>query len=400
MSTPLLTEAQALAPMAVALRRQIHAYPELGLELPRTQEVIVDALARLPLRVTTGNDCTSVVAVLEGEQPGPTVLLRGDMDALPLPEQNGLPFASEVDGAMHACGHDAHVAMLVGAAHVLADHRAELAGRVLFMFQPGEEGHAGARVMLREGLLDGPDSPAAAFALHTTPTMRAGVVGCRRGPLMAATNTLRIRVVGRGGHASMPHDAVDPITVAAEIVTALQSFVTRRVNAFDPAVVTVAKFTAGTAVNVIPEDALIEGTIRTFSDKTRTDVVDGIVRLAQGIAGAHGCAAEVDLARGYPVTINNDSMADYLLSAACRVLGDDATRTMPTPVMGAEDFSFVLHKVPGAMAFLGTRPDGVDGPVAPNHSNKMLLNEDALAAGIAVHATAALGFAAAAESAG
>ncbi|HVE94500.1 MAG TPA: M20 family metallopeptidase [Acidimicrobiales bacterium] len=398
MTATLLSEAQALGPLAVDLRRRIHAHPELGLDLPRTQEVIVDALAGLPLRVTTGSACTSVIAVLEGERPGPTVLLRGDMDALPLPEQNGLPFASEIDGAMHACGHDAHVAMLVGAAQLLVDHRVELSGRVLFMFQPGEEGHAGARVMLREGLLDGPDAPVAAFALHTTPTMRAGLVGCRGGALMAATNTLRIRVVGRGGHASMPHDAVDPIPVAAEIVTALQNFVTRRVNAFDPAVVTIAKFTAGTAVNVIPEDAVLEGTIRTFSEKTRADVVDGVARLAEGIAGAHGCTAEVALDPGYPVTVNDDTMADYLLSSAASVLGDDATRVMPSPVMGAEDFSFVLHKVPGAMAFLGTRPDRVDGPIAPNHSNKMLLNEDALAAGIAVHARAALGLAAALDA--
>jgi amidohydrolase len=390
-----LTEAVAQLDDAVELRRRIHQHPELGLELPRTQAAVLEALDGLALRTSTGSGTTSVVAILDGDEPGPTVLLRGDMDALPMPEDTGLDFASKVDGAMHACGHDAHTAMLVGAARVLAGRRGKLRGRVAFMFQPGEEGHHGARVMLHEGLLaavtEGAEPVSMAFAIHQTPNIPSGMVGTRRGPLLASTDELEITVRGRGGHASMPHFTADPIPVACEIVTALQTMVTRRVDAFDPAVLTIAKLRAGTTTNVIPETAAMWGTIRTVSERTRASVLADVRRVADGIAAAHGAAAEIELEEGYPVTVNHDDAADFALDTAARILGDEATVTMPSPVMGGEDWSYVLQEVPGAMAFLGTRPPGMHPrDVAPNHSNRMVIDETAMVPGIATYAAVAL----------
>ncbi|HET7342586.1 MAG TPA: M20 family metallopeptidase [Methylomirabilota bacterium] len=387
-SSGLLEEAAALLDDTIALRRRIHRHPEIGLDLPRTQRAILDALAGLPLAIRTGRRTTSVIATLEGARPGPTVLLRADMDALPMKEDTGLPFASEVEGAMHACGHDSHVAMLVGAARLLAARRVTLTGRVLFMFQPGEEGYHGARVMLEEGLLDDGARPTAAFGLHIGARHAAGVIATRPGPLMASGDTLQVTVRGQGGHASAPHDCQDPIPVACEIVQALQTLVTRRVNAFDPAIVTIAKIEAGTTRNVIPETASMLGTIRTVSEKTRTGVLEAVTRLAEGIAAAHGLTAAVQLTRGYPVTENDTAMAARVLRVATALLGPERVQQMESPIMGSEDFSYVLQRVPGAFAFLGTRPDS--GPAHPNHSNRMILNEAALPAGIAMHAAFAL----------
>ena len=388
-------EARQLLAGAVDLRRRLHQRPELGLELPATQEAVLEVLEDLPLVVHVGASTTSVLAILEGGAgPGPTILLRGDMDALPMPEDTGADFASEVEGAMHACGHDSHVAMLAAAARLLAGRRDDLAGRVAFMFQPGEEGHHGARIMLEDGLLDqaaaGAEPVSLAFALHQTPTIASGVVASRGEALLAASDTLRVVVRGRGGHASAPHQAADPIPIACEVVTALQALVTRRVDVFDPAVITIARITAGTTSNVIPEEAELYGTVRTVSDRTRREVHDAVRRLAEGIAGAHGAEARVELETGFPVTLNNVDAAQFALDTAGLLLGPGSVRRLPAPIMGSEDWSYVLQRVPGAMAFLGTRPPGIEGPVAPNHSNRMVLDEEAMAAGIAVHAGVAL----------
>ena len=389
----ILDASRQLLDDAVALRRRLHREPELGLELPRTQAAVLEAIDGLPLSVSTGTTTSSVVALLDGDEPGPTVLLRGDMDALPLPEDTGLDYASTVDGAMHACGHDAHVAMLAGAARLLAERRGSFAGRVAFMFQPGEEGFAGARLMLEEGLLEhvasGGSPVSMAFAVHQTPTIPSGVIATRGRSLLASADSLLVTVRGRGGHASMPHQALDPIPIACEIVMALQSMVTRRVDAFDPAVVTVARIQSGTTSNVIPESAELFGTIRTVSSKTRAAVLGEVKRLAEGIAAAHGAEAAVELVEGYPVTVNDPDAAGFVLDTAAELLGEQATITMPNPVMGAEDWSYVLEEVPGAMAFLGTKPGG-SGTVAPNHSNRMVLDESAMAVGIATYAAVAL----------
>lgn len=389
MSTESVTEAAgAQLDDAVELRRRIHRHPELGLDNPRTQEAILDALDGLGLDVTTGTATTSVVATMDGGAPGPTLLLRADTDGLPMHEDTGLDHASTVDDAMHACGHDAHVAMLVGAARILHTRRGDLAGRVAFAFQPGEEGHHGAKVMLEEGLLDGDRAPSAAFAIHITPTIPTGWLATRPGPFMASADKLHITVTGRGGHASMPHQALDPIPVACEIVGAVQAMVTRAVDAFDPAVVTIAKIEAGTTNNVIPEVAHLTGTVRTVSEGTRSLVLDRLRRLAVGIADAHGAEATVDIEPGYPVTVNDDAFAAFTEVVAAEVAGADGALRMPTPVMGAEDFSYWLQRIPGAMTFLGASPG--PGPAAPNHSNRMVIDESAMATGIAMHTAVAL----------
>ena len=382
----------------VALRRTLHQWPELGNHLPITREQVLSSIEGLPLDLTLHTTTSGIAAMLDGGQPGPTVLLRGDMDALPMPEDTGLDFSSKVDGRMHACGHDTHTAMLVGAAKLLCARKADLPGRVLFMFQPGEEGDAGARFMLEEGLLDvtdradGSASPVTgAFAFHITSALPAGWVATKRGPAMASADTLLITVTGRGGHASEPYRALDPIPVACEIVQAIQMMVTRRIDVFDPSVVTVGRISAGTANNIIPETAQIEGTIRAFSERTRRKVHDGIRRVAEGIAAAHEATVQVELVDGYPVTVNNGDFADFTLSTAREMIGANQVVTLPNPIMGAEDFSYVLDRVPGTMMFLGgTHADRNPATAAPNHSNRVLFDEDAMINGAALYAGMAL----------
>lgn len=388
MAHDLLDAGGRLLDEAVDLRRRLHRRPELGLALPQTQAAVLEALDGLPLEVTTGTTTSSVVATLDGDRNGPTILLRGDMDALPMPEDTGLEYASEVDGAMHACGHDTHVAMLAGAAKLLTERRKDIAGRVLFMFQPGEEGFAGARYMIEEGLLGGERPPSAAFAIHQTPNMPSGLVAAKGGAQMASSDVLEITITAEGGHASMPHLACDPVPIACEIALAVHTMITRSVDVFDPAVVTIGKIRAGTTSNVIPETAYLLGTIRAVSERTRHKVQDNLRRLVDGIAAAHGASAEVTIEDGYPVTVNDDAWAHTSLAVADATLGVGRTITMPAPVMGAEDFSYVLNKVPGAIVFLGTSPGG--GHAAPNHSNRMVLDEGAMASGIALYAAMAL----------
>jgi len=387
----LLNEAAGLLEEMVRWRRRIHRHPEIGLELPLTQGIVLEGLAGLGLDVRTGDHLTSVAAVLQGALAGPTILLRADMDALPILEETGLDFASEVDGAMHACGHDAHVAMLLGAARLLNARRDSLAGRVLFVFQPGEEGYNGARIMIEEGLLERDGIPDAAFAIHISPTDPAGEILTRSGPLMASSDTLQITVKGRGGHGSEPHHCLDPIPIACEIVQALQTYVTRRLNVFDPAVITITRMQAGTTGNVIPETASLLGTIRAISEKTRTQLWEGVRQLARGIAGAYGTEAQVTIQEGTPVLINDAHAAELVSEVAGDLIGPSHFRMIPRPIMPSEDFSYILQQVPGTMAFLGARSDG-EGPVAPVHSNRMMLNEAAMVTGAALHAAVALRF--------
>ena len=389
--TGLLADAEQLLPGAIAMRRDLHQHPELGNDLPRTQAKVLEQLEGLGLSITKGKSLSSVTAVLDTGRPGPTVLLRGDMDALPMPEDTTEPFKSEVDGAMHACGHDAHTAMLAHAAKLLVARKDDLKGKVVFMFQPGEEGHGGAEIMIDEGLLDVAGKPDLAFAIHVTPSIPNKMIGTRGGTIMASSDELTIDIIGRGGHASQPHAALDPVPVACELVMAIQSMVTRKINAFDPAVVTIAHVTAGTTSNVIPERAQIHGTIRTVSAFTREQVRHELERLAHGIAAAHGATAEFNVNLGYPVTVNDATVASWSREVATGVLGEGFAIEMPTPVMGAEDFSYVLERVPGAMVFLGLCPDGINFfEAAPNHSNRMTINESGMAAGIALYAGVAL----------
>ncbi len=395
-------DAAAIAGDIARLRHAIHAEPEVGLHLPLTQRKILAALDGLPLEVTVGTALSSVTAVLRGGAVqgdgeggtgrraggGPAVLLRADMDALPVTERTGLDYASTIDGTMHACGHDLHSAMLAGAARLLSDRQADLPGTVVFMFQPGEEGHGGAKLMIEEGVLDAAGGrAAAAYALHVASAeLPAGMFSSREGPMMAAAEALDITVHGRGGHGSQPQHAADPIPAACEIVTALQVLVTRAFDIFDPVVITVGSFHAGTTNNVIPDDARLQVTIRSFSAAARTRVREAAVRVVYNIVAAHGLTATAEFTGSYPVTVNDQQEARFAAQVVTDVLGGDRFRPQANPLAGAEDFSFVLDRVPGAFIMLGACPPAVDPDTAPfNHSALAVFDDMVLADGAALY---------------
>lgn len=389
----LLPSARAIAPELVALRHELHRVPEVGLTLPRTQTRVLEALEGLGLEVTVGREISSITAVLRGDRPGPAVLLRGDMDALPVTEDTGEPFSSEHDGVMHACGHDLHMAGLVGAARLLAERRAELPGSVVLMFQPGEEGFHGARLMIEDGVLDAAgERVVGAYGVHVfSAHIPAGMVAARSGPLMAASDQMFVTVHGRGGHGSTPHLAADPVPVAAEIVLALQAAVTRQFDAHDPVVVTVGRLAAGTVDNVIPSTAELDATVRTFSREHHAVVPERLTRLAENIAAAHGLTAEVRYQRGYPVTVNDPEEVERAARVTHEVLGEGRWLELPHPVAGSEDFSYLLEQVPGAFVFVGATPRGADPLSAPyNHAAQARFDDDAVPLSAAVLAGLAL----------
>ncbi len=396
-SGDLLAAARATSDAIVDVRRRLHRQPEIGLQLPMTQALVVEELRSLGLSPRLGESTTSVVAVIDGARPGPTILLRADMDALPLQEDTDLDFASAIDGVMHACGHDTHVAMLLGAARLLVERRDRLAGRVLLMFQPGEEGWHGARFMLDEGLLDegdhGAGEVARAVAIHISNRYPTGTINVRPGALLASADAIKATVAGRGGHASTPHLALDPITSAAQLVLALQNAVSREVDVFDPAVLTMTRISGGTTNNIIPERVELEGTIRTVSPERRSAMRALVTRVAAGVAATHGTAIDLDIVPGYPVTMCDPSMTSWIRGLAVGLVGEGQVHDLADPVMGAEDFSYVTERVPGMMAFLGSRPEGLDPATAPqNHSNRVVFDEPAMAVGAALYAAAAVDF--------
>lgn len=376
----LLDDAQVLLPELVALRRAIHADPELGLELPRTQRRVLDALEPLGLEVVLGEGLSSIAAVVRGAHPGPTVLLRADMDALPLVEDTGLDYAASGE-RMHACGHDLHVAGLVGAAHLLAGRREELHGDVLLMFQPGEELGDGAKRMLAEGLLETTGSrPVAAFGIHVVPG-EYGVFSTRPGALMAGAIEVEITVTGAGGHASAPHLTRDPVPVAAELVTALQTFVTRRFDVFDPVVLSVTQLHAGgPARNIISDTATLVASVRVLSHESSARVQAELPALVREIAAAHGCTAQVDVTVLCAPTVNDARAVERVRATLQGLFGDKRVWETAHPVMGSEDFSFVLEQVPGAFLFLRATPAEVDlETAAPNHSPTVVFDDAILA---------------------
>ncbi|GIG93202.1 M20 metallopeptidase family protein [Plantactinospora endophytica] len=368
------------------LRRELHQIPEEGLHLPRTQERVLAALEPLPLEISTGAGLSSITAVLRGGAPGPAVLLRGDMDALPITESSGVDYRSRHDGVMHACGHDLHTAGLVGAARLLAARRAELAGDVVFMFQPGEEGYNGAGHMIDEGVLAAAGRPVeAAYGLHVLSSiLDRGVFSSRPGPLMAGSAGLFVTVVGAGGHGSRPHVTLDPVPVACEMVTALQTMVTRRFDAFEPVVLTVGTFHAGTRRNVIPDEATFEATVRAFDPSVHDELGRHAVRLCEQIAAAHGLRAEVRYEPEYPVTVNDPVEHEFAATTVREMFGAERFTDMRHPMTGSEDFSRVLGRVPGAFVFLGAC--ATDDPVtAPgNHSPRAVYDDSVLADGAAL----------------
>jgi hippurate hydrolase len=399
-------EAARISGEITELRHAIHREPEIGLDLPKTQAKVLAALDGLPLEISTGRGLSSVTAVLRGGGrggrppgpaerggPGPVVLLRGDMDALPVTEETGLPYASVIPGVMHACGHDLHTAMLAGAARLLSARQAELDGTVVFMFQPGEEGYAGARDMIEEGVLEAAGArPVAAYGLHvTSQRLPCGMFSTRPGAMLAAADQITVTVHGRGGHASTPHRAADPIPVACEMVTALQTLVTRKFDVFDPVVITVGSFHAGTTDNVIPDEAAFLATARSFSHESRAALAELVPRLIGDIARGHGLTAEASYAAEYPVTVNDAAEAAFAGETIADVFGAERGEQAEFPLTGAEDFSFVLEQVPGAFVMLGACPPGNDPLTAPtNHSAHAVFDDGALADGTALYAELAL----------
>lgn len=388
----LRAESAAIAAELVALRRDLHQIPEQGLDLPKTQATVLAALDGLPLEIGTGTALSSVTAVLRGGRPGPTVLLRGDMDALPVTEESKQTWISRHPGTMHACGHDLHTAGLVGAARLLSAHQAELAGNVVFMFQPGEEGHDGAGHMLAEGVLDAAGVRAdAAYGIHVMSSMLPrGVFSFRPGPLMAASDGLFVTVRGAGGHGSRPHETRDPIPVACEMVTALQTMVNRRFDVFEPVVLTVGVFNAGTRRNIIPDEAHFEATVRHFSSEVGDQVAEFAVRTCQDIAAAHGMSAQVRYDREYPATVNDDAEAQFAAATVREVFGVDRYTPLLNPVMGSEDFSRVLAEVPGAYVFLGACCSEDPATAPGNHSPRAAFDDGVVADGAALLAELAV----------
>ena len=381
-----LTEAREIQNDLAAVRRHIHQEPEIGLDLPKTQAKILAALDGLGLEISTGESLSSVTAVLRGGKSEKTVLLRADMDALPVTELADLPYKSQIDGVMHACGHDLHVAMLIGAAKLLTKNKSKLNGDVVFMFQPGEEGFDGAGHMIKEGVLSASGRKAdATYGLHVmSSSIPTGSFTTKPGTMMASSDELHVTVVGMGGHGSQPHTAKDPIPVAAEMVSALQLLITRSFSAFDPVVITVGQFHAGTKANIIPDTAEFQATIRTFSAENRSRIQIEAVRLCKSIAEGYGLKAEVEVVEQYPVTVNNDAHAQFLGRVAAELFGNEGYMDMPNPIAGAEDYSRVLEEVPGSYAFLGASVDQDFTKSEVNHSPRAQFDDAVLYQGTAL----------------
>ncbi len=366
----------------VALRRDIHREPELGFDTKRTAEKVLGALEGLPLEIQTGVAENGIVATLRGEGDGPTVGLRADMDALPIKEETGLPFASEVEGKMHACGHDGHTSMLVGAAHTLSGMRDRLNGTVKFFFQPAEEGGGGGKVMVEEGVADDVGS---IFALHLWPGLPFGTAATKAGPIMAAADAFELEVKGRGGHGAFPHLTADAVAMAAQIVTALQTVVAREVDPVEPAVLTVGEIHAGTAFNIIPETARLGGTVRTLNEELRRRMPERIEGIARGVAGAMRGDAALDYSFSYPVTMNDADAARRALNVIGDLFGEEGALELPNPSMGGEDFAFFLEKIPGAFIWLGVGED-----VSGLHTPTFAFDEEILPLGSALLTALAL----------
>ncbi|GAB2732461.1 M20 metallopeptidase family protein [Sinomonas soli] len=401
-ATAILEDARELEGELVRLRHALHREPELGLELPRTQEKVLEALSDLPLEVTLGTGLSSIGAVLRGGAPHdagsrsgaalaeggrPVVLLRADMDALPVQEETGLDFASRIRGRMHACGHDLHTAMLVGAARLLSERRERLAGDVVFMFQPGEELLAGAPMMIGEGILDLAGRRAdAAFGMHVfSAGGNAGRFETKPGVMMSAADALFVKVLGRGGHGSAPHLAQDPVPVMAEMITALQAMVTRQFDAHDPVVVGVGMVRAGEAINVIPDTAEFGASLRMYSAESRRRLQSAIPRLLEGIASAHGLDVDVTYHVGGSVTVTDPLETDFAAEAITEILGGHRHFRMSKPLGGSEDFADVLAAVPGSFIGLDATPDGARGDAPFNHSPRAAFSDAVLADGTAVY---------------
>lgn len=379
-----ISEAQALFEYTQSMRRDFHAHPELGFQEVRTAGIVAKELTALGLEVHTGVGGTGVVALLEGAKPGPVVLVRADMDALPIREETGAPYSSQNPGVMHACGHDGHTAVLLTVAKMLHAHRNQLSGTVKFMFQPAEEGMGGAEKMIEDGVLENPKVDVA-LALHVWNEKPVGWVGIAGGPAMAGAEIFKIKVRGKGGHGAVPHLAVDPILAAAQVVSALQGIVARNISPLHTAVVSVCTIHGGETFNVIPPTVEMTGTIRTFEPAVRTRVLERFEKTVHSIAEGMGCQAEIDLHILTPATINQLETAARVQAVARRLFPEADVDTANYITMGSEDFAFVLEKVPGCFFFIGSaNPEkGLD---AGHHHPRFDIDEAALPRGAALMA--------------
>jgi amidohydrolase len=384
----LRTEAQALAGEIVAWRRHLHRHPELSLEEHETAAFVRERLGALAIEVRSGIGGTGVAGLLRARAPrGPAVLLRADMDALPVHEVDGREYGSAVPGRMHACGHDGHMAMLLGAAKLLAARRDDLPQDVVLCFQPAEEGPGGAERMIDAGVLDLVET-ASVWGLHLWSQYEVGTVHVRPGPTMAAQDEFVARIVGQGGHGAQPHAAIDPIVAAAHGVTALQSVVARSVDPLEAAIVTVGAFEAGSAANVIPDEARLRGTLRSFGEPTRTLLRRRVREVLEGTAAAFGCTLAFEIKPGYPALVNDPRAVEHVRALAREVVGGDAVKE-PRPMAAAEDFACFLERRPGALVFLGAG-NAARGIDAPHHSPRFDIDESALPLGVELWARLAL----------
>lgn len=381
-----LNEALDLFGYTQKLRRDFHRHPEIGFEEIRTAGIVARELNSLGLEVTTGIGKTGVVAILEGKQPGPTALLRFDMDALPINEETGAEYASQNPGLMHACGHDGHTAIGLTVARILQAHRDELAGTIKFVFQPAEEGLGGAEAMIKDGILENP-KPDISLALHLWNEKPLGWVGAAGGPVMAAAEIFHIRIIGKGGHGAVPQLAVDPVLAAAQIITAVQSIVSRNVSPLQSAVISVTTMRSGEAFNVIPPEVELQGTIRTFDPEVRRQVLEHFTQVATGVGEALGCQVELDAKSITPAVINDPELAKRFQNSIARLLPDSKPITN-YQTMGSEDMAFIMREIPGCFFFIGSA-NSEKGLDAAHHHPRFDFDERALSEGVAVMAAVA-----------
>jgi amidohydrolase len=368
----------------VAHRRALHRIPETGFTEVKTAAYVAEQLTRFGLNVRTGVAGTGVVGLLATGRPGPTLMIRADMDALPIAEETGLPFASTHPGCMHACGHDAHMAMALGAAAVLSGMQAQFCGTVKFVFQPAEEGPGGAKPMIEAGVMDDPRVDGA-IACHLWAERPEGVIGVRTGPCLAAMDRFDLKIIGRGGHGAQPHVCVDALEVGTQVVAALQRIVSRQMSPIEPAVVTVGTFQAGTAFNIIPAEAALSGTTRTFNDEIWASWAGRLERVVKGVCESMGAGYALTYTKGYPPTVNDAGMAETVRRAATAVVGAERVE-VPELSMGGEDMSFFLQRAPGCFYCLGVgRPGG-----APLHNSRFDFREELMQLGVETHCRVAL----------
>jgi carboxypeptidase Ss1 len=386
-----LKEARTIEPEIISIRREIHQRPELAYHEEATAKLAAEKLKTLGIEVRQGIGGTGVLGTLKGRRSGRVVALRADMDALPLEEMADVPFKSNVKGAMHACGHDTHVAMLLGTAKLLANHRDELQGTVKFLFQPAEEhgGRGGAKPMIEAGVMNNPKVDFV-FGLHIDGDEDSATLAFRGGPIMAAPDTFQIRIIGKGGHGSAPHQTVDPVYIAAQVITALQGVSGRMMDPIQPFVITVGAVHAGTKENIIPDEAILDGTIRTLEEATRKRAKAKVAEVAKGVCRAFGATAQIEFETdAYPVTVNDEKVTDRAMGFVKRIPG--AKVKIRKQQLGGEDFSRFLQEAPGTFYFLGTR-NASKGCVYPNHSSKFKVDEEVLKLGTASLALLAMEF--------